>query len=77
MQRRIKQFAIIAAGEGRRLSEEGVAQPKALVSLCGEPLLTRLVRIFQACDAERIVPLSEDEYQALLDMLPGSPGPGA
>ena len=60
MQRRIKQFAIIAAGEGRRLSEEGVAQPKALVSLCGEPLLTRLVRIFQACDAERIVIIVND-----------------
>ena len=60
MPRRIKQFAIIAAGEGRRLSEEGVAQPKALVSLCGEPLLTRLVRIFQACDAERIVIIVND-----------------
>ena len=60
MQRRIKQFAIIAAGEGRRLSEEGVALPKALVSLCGEPLLTRLVRIFQACDAERIVIIVND-----------------
>ena len=60
MQRRIKQFAIIAAGEGRRLSEEGVAQPKALVPLNGEPLLTRLVRIFQACDAERIVIIVND-----------------
>ena len=73
MQRRIKQFAIIAAGEGRRLSEEGVAQPKALVPLNGEPLLTRLVRIFQACDAERIViivndinPLAEQHVRHLM-----------
>ena len=59
-QRRIKQFAIIAAGEGRRLSEEGVAQPKALVCLHGEPLLSRLVRIFNACGAERIVIIVND-----------------
>ena len=60
MQRKIKQFAIIAAGEGRRLSEEGVAQPKALVCINGEPLLTRLVRIFNACGAERIVIIVND-----------------
>lgn len=62
MQRRIKQFAIIAAGEGRRLSEEGVAWPKALVPLNGEPLLSRLVRIFNACGAERIVVIVNDLY---------------
>ncbi len=60
MQRRIKQFAIIAAGEGRRLSEEGVAWPKALVPLNGEPLLSRLVRIFKTCAAERIVIIVND-----------------
>ena len=60
MPRRIKQFAIIAAGEGRRLSEEGVAQPKALVPLNGEPLLSRLVRIFNACGAERIMIIVND-----------------
>ena len=60
MQRRIKQFAIIAAGEGRRLSEEGVAWPKALVPLNGEPLLSRLVRIFNACGAECIVIIVND-----------------
>lgn len=62
MQRRIKQFAIIAAGEGRRLSEEGVAWPKALVPLNGEPLLSRLVRIFNACGAERIIVIVNDLY---------------
>ncbi|MBO7294967.1 MAG: NTP transferase domain-containing protein, partial [Bacteroidaceae bacterium] len=73
MQRKIKQFAIIAAGEGRRLSDEGVAQPKALVCINGEPLLTRLVRIFNACGAERIViivndlnPLAEQHVRNLM-----------
>ena len=31
----------------------------------------------EGVDAILETPLSEDEYQALLDMLPGSPGPGA
>ena len=31
----------------------------------------------EGVEATLETPLSEDEYQALLDMLPGSPGPGA
>lgn len=39
-------FAIIAAGEGSRLVNEGVATPKPLVCLNGEPMIDRLIRIF-------------------------------
>ena len=39
-------FAIIAAGEGSRLTDEGVLQPKPLVQLGGECLVDRLLRIF-------------------------------
>ncbi|MDR2388674.1 MAG: NTP transferase domain-containing protein [Tannerellaceae bacterium] len=39
-------FAIIAAGEGSRLAEEGVREPKPLVPLHGIPLIDRLVDIF-------------------------------
>ena len=39
-------YAIIAAGEGSRLMSEGVALPKPLVPICGEPMIDRLVRIF-------------------------------
>lgn len=39
-------YAIIAAGEGSRLSDEGVTVPKPLVEVNGEPLLDRLIRIF-------------------------------
>ncbi len=39
-------YAIIAAGEGSRLSQEGVADPKPLISVCGERLIDRLIRIF-------------------------------
>lgn len=39
-------FAIIAAGEGSRLQQEGVASPKPLVQLNGRPMIGRLIDIF-------------------------------
>lgn len=47
-------FAIIAAGDGERLVREGVTQPKPLVSLCGRPMLARLLDIFMANAAASI-----------------------
>ena len=47
-------FGIIAAGEGSRLVEEGVAYPKPLVPLHGEPMIGRLIRIFRENGAKRI-----------------------
>ena len=47
-------YAIIAAGEGSRLAQEGVALPKPLVSLCGEPMIQRLINIFLRCNAQSI-----------------------
>ena len=38
-------FAIIAAGEGLRLKDEGITVPKPLVKICGVPLIERLIRI--------------------------------
>ena len=39
-------YAIIAAGEGSRLVQEGVAVPKPLVDLDGRPMIRRLIDIF-------------------------------
>lgn len=39
-------FAIISAGEGSRLSQEGVALPKPLVQLNGVAMIDRLIQIF-------------------------------
>ena len=47
-------FAIIAAGEGSRLAQEGVAKPKPLVELQGEPMIGRLINIMLRCNAESI-----------------------
>ena len=47
-------YGIIAAGEGSRLAQEGVAKPKPLVELNGEPMVQRLINIFCRCKAESI-----------------------
>lgn len=56
-------FAVIAAGEGSRLSNEGVEVPKPLVRVCGEPMIDRLLRIFVDCGATEIVAVI-NEYSA-------------
>lgn len=47
-------FAVIAAGAGNRLTEEGMSVPKPLVTVCGEPMIGRLLRIMRNCGAEGI-----------------------
>ena len=53
-------YAIIAAGEGSRLAAEGIALPKPLVEVDGQPLIDRLLRIFLDNDAEEIVVICND-----------------
>ena len=47
-------YAIIAAGEGSRLAQEGIAKPKPLVELQSEPMIGRLINIMLRCNAESI-----------------------
>lgn len=47
-------FAILAAGEGSRLAQEGVELPKPLVRVNGEAMIDRLIRIFVQNGAEAI-----------------------
>lgn len=54
-------FAIIAAGEGSRLQQEGVATPKPLVELNGRPMIGRLIDIFVNCGAECISVIVNEE----------------
>ena len=65
-------YAIIAAGEGSRLAQEGVAKPKPLVELNGEPMILRLMNIFRRCNAESISVIINDfmpEVRQYLDNL--------
>ena len=54
-------FAIIAAGEGSRLLNEGVGTPKPLVRLNDEPMLDRLIRIFAANNASSVSIILNEE----------------
>ncbi len=54
-------YAIIAAGEGSRLAQEGITAPKPLVRIGGEHLLDRLIRVFMDNDAEEIVVICNDQ----------------
>lgn len=46
-------FAIISAGEGSRLSQEGVALPKPLVQLNGVAMIDRLIQILYVTELIR------------------------
>lgn len=47
-------YAIIAAGEGSRLVQEGVRLPKPLVRLNGTPMIKRLIDIFMRHNPESL-----------------------
>lgn len=47
-------FAIISAGEGSRLAQEGVTYPKPLVPLQGTPIIERLIKLFVSHNAESV-----------------------
>lgn len=54
-------YAIIAAGEGSRLAQEGVALPKPLVKLNGVAMIQRLIDIFVKNNAESISIIINEE----------------
>ncbi|MDD6888748.1 MAG: NTP transferase domain-containing protein [Bacteroidales bacterium] len=62
-------FAIIAAGEGSRLQQEGVSTPKPLVSLNGRPMIGRLIDIFVNCGAECISVIVNEQMTEVREYL--------
>ncbi len=68
-------FAVIAAGEGSRLAQEGVEQPKPLVPVCGEPMIERLLRIFVDCGATEIVVIVNEWSTAVREHIESLPLP--
>lgn len=64
-------FAIIAAGEGSRLANEGVAKPKPLVELNGVPLIERLIRIFARNGANSISIIVNEKQPETVEFLKG------
>lgn len=60
-------YAIIAAGEGSRLANEGILEPKPLVKVGGECLIDRLLGIFmrQGADEVYVICRGEEVYNHL------------
>ncbi len=69
-------FAILAAGEGSRLAQEGVAAPKPLVRLHGEAMIDRLIRVFADCGAEELVVITNNLTTLTQRHLRGRMGEG-
>lgn len=62
-------YAIIAAGEGSRLAQEGVTLPKPLVKLNGKEMVRRLIDIFLKNDAESISVIVNEEMTQVQEYL--------
>ena len=62
-------YAIIAAGEGSRLAQEGVALPKPLVNLNGTPMIKRLIDIFMRCNAISLSIIVNEEMHQVREYL--------
>ncbi len=62
-------FGIIAAGQGSRLVQEGVALPKPLVNIAGRPMIVRLIDIFVRCGAESVSIIVNEEMKEVAEFL--------
>ncbi|HIS10666.1 MAG TPA: NTP transferase domain-containing protein [Candidatus Avibacteroides excrementipullorum] len=56
-------FAIIAAGNGSRLAQEGIKSPKPLIRINGEIMIERLVRIFLKAGASSVIIIINDKTE--------------
>ncbi len=60
---------IIAAGEGRRLREDGFAMPKPLVPVAGVPLIESVIRGLRAAGVASLVVIVNEQEQACVDFV--------
>jgi NDP-sugar pyrophosphorylase family protein len=54
-------YAVIAAGEGSRLTKEGNTTPKPLIEVNGERLVDRLLRIFEVHGASEVAIICNEQ----------------
>lgn len=62
-------FAILSAGNGSRLAQEGVRLPKPLVRVAGEPMIGRLLRIFNSYSPDIIAVIVNPANTQTIDFL--------
>lgn len=56
-------YAIISAGEGSRLAQEGVIKPKPLVEINGEAMIERLIKLFIRQGAKEVIVIINDQIK--------------
>jgi NDP-sugar pyrophosphorylase family protein len=62
-------YAIIAAGEGSRLLNDGITTPKPVIRINGERMIDRLIRIFSANNASSISIIVNEEMHEVHEHL--------
>ena len=62
-------YAILAAGDGSRLVQEGETRPKPLIRVGGETLIDRLLRVFMTNDATEIAVICNPQMTAVAAYL--------
>lgn len=62
-------YAIIAAGEGSRLAQEGVKLPKPLVQIGDKPMIQRLIDIFMESDPESLSIIVNEQMTQVQDFV--------
>lgn len=62
-------YAIIAAGEGSRLAQEGVQRPKPLVLLNGVPMIKRLIDLMMTVNPESLSVIVNEQMTEVADYL--------
>ena len=62
-------FGIIAAGDGNRIKQEGSKFPKPLVDIENQPMIGRLIRIMESCDARNISVIVNSDMPDVLDYV--------
>lgn len=62
-------YAIIAAGEGSRLVQEGIKLPKPLVRLNGVPMIERLINIFMDNNPESLTVIVNEQMTEVAHFL--------
>ena len=66
-------YAIIAAGNGSRLRQEGLTKSKPLVMVNGETLIERLIRIFTNNGASLITVIINEQCNEVRQLLENKP----
>ncbi len=69
IERESMNYAIIAAGEGSRLFEEGIKLPKPLVEINGEPMIKRLLDLFNGNEAKEVSVIINDSIKEVKDYI--------